>query len=176
MPATRTPVMMNDKENRHMQTHAHTTMLPEAEAVWEQYQRILSEVFRWADGLSDAQLKWSPTGKDTNTLGNLISHTMGAGLFAVTDRIGGEPMARDRQAEFTAPVTREQLNQRRVDFEMRVREALAKLTPADLERVVAPPAGGGQTTVRKLLVYTVAHLSQHMGQVILTRKLLDGQL
>ena len=135
----------------------------------------LGEVFKWADGLSDAQLNWSPTGKDTNTLGNLISHTLGAGLFAVTDRIGGQSMARDRQAEFTAPVTRALLNQRRADFDTRVRDTLATLTPADLARVVSPPAGGGQTTVLKLLVYTVAHLSQHMGQVIVTRKLLDGQ-
>jgi uncharacterized damage-inducible protein DinB len=152
-----------------------TTMQPEAEAVLEQYQRIVGEVFRWADGLSDAQLNWSPTGKATNTLGNLISHTLGAGLFAVADRVGGQPMARDRQAEFTAPVTREALNQRRAEFETRVRDTLARLTPADLARVVTPPAGGGETTVLKLLVYTVAHLSQHMGQVIVTRKLLDGQ-
>jgi uncharacterized damage-inducible protein DinB len=158
-----------------MPDDTHTTMCPEAEAVWEQYQRILGEVFKWADGLTDEQLNWSPTGKETNTLGNLISHTLGAGLFAVTDRIGGQPMARDRQAEFTAPVTRELLNQRRADFETRVRDTLAKLTPADLARVVSPPAGGGETTVLKLLVYTVSHLSQHMGQVIVTRKLLDGQ-
>lgn len=158
-----------------MPDDAPTTMRPEAEAVWEQYQRIVGEIFRWADGLSDAQLNWSPTGKETNTLGNLISHTLGAGLFAVTDRIGGQPMARDRQAEFTAPVTREMLNQRRADFDTRVRDTLTTLTPADLARVVSPPAGGGETTVLKLLVCTVAHLSQHMGQVIVTRKLLDGQ-
>jgi uncharacterized damage-inducible protein DinB len=158
-----------------MPDDAPTTMRPEAEAVWEQYQRIVGEIFTWADGLSDAQLNWSPTGKETNTLGNLISHTLGAGLFAVTDRIGGQPMARDRQAEFTAPVTREMLNQRRADFDTRVRDTLTTLTPADLARVVSPPAGGGETTVLKLLVYTVAHLSQHMGQVIVTRKLLDGQ-
>jgi uncharacterized damage-inducible protein DinB len=158
-----------------MPDDAPTTMRPEAEAVWEQYQRIVGEIFRWADGLSDAQLNWSPTGKETNTLGNLISHTLGAGLFAVTDRIGGQPMARDRQAEFTAPVTREMLNQRRADFDTRVRDTLTTLTLADLARVVSPPAGGGETTVLKLLVYTVAHLSQHMGQVIVTRKLLDGQ-
>jgi uncharacterized damage-inducible protein DinB len=158
-----------------MPDEAPTTMRPEAEAVWEQYQRIVGEIFKWANGLSDAQLNWSPPGKETNTLGNLISHTLGAGLFAVTDRIGGQPMARDRQAEFTAPVTREMLNHRRADFETRVRDTLTKLTPADLARVVAPPAGGGETTVLKLLVYTVSHLSQHMGQVIVTRKLLDGQ-
>jgi uncharacterized damage-inducible protein DinB len=67
------------------------------------------------------------------------------------------------------------LTQRRADFEMRVRDTLTKLTSTDMERLVSPAGGGGETTVLKLLVYTVSHLSQHMGQVIVTRKLLDGQ-
>ena len=142
---------------------------------WPGRRRADNEIFRWADGLADEQLNWRPTGKDTNTLGNLISHILGAGLFAVTDRLGGQSMARNRNAEFTAPVTREMLNQRRAGFETRIRDTLTKLTPADMERMVSPPAGGGETTVRKLLVYTVSHLSQHMGQVIVTRKLLDGR-
>jgi hypothetical protein len=67
-----------------MHAEAQTTMGPEAEAVCEQYQRVLGEMFTWADGLSDEQHNWRPTGRDTNTLGNLISHILGAGLFAVT--------------------------------------------------------------------------------------------
>ena len=67
------------------------------------------------------------------------------------------------------------LNRRRADFETLVRETLELLTPADMECVVSPPAGGGNTTILKLLVYTVFYLSQQMGQVIVTRKLLDGQ-
>jgi hypothetical protein len=68
-------------------------------------------------------------GKDTNTLGNLISHILGAGQFAVTDRIGGQSMPRDRNAEFTAPVTREMFNQRRTDIEARVCDTPTKLSP-----------------------------------------------
>jgi len=56
-----------------------------------------------------------------------------------------------------------------------VQYPLSKLTSADMERAVSPLGGGAETTVLKLLVYTVSHLSQHMGQVIVTRKLLDGQ-
>jgi uncharacterized damage-inducible protein DinB len=67
------------------------------------------------------------------------------------------------------------LNRRRPDFETLVSETLELLTPADMECVVSLPAGGGNTTILKLLIYTVSHLSQHMGQVIVTRKPLDGQ-
>lgn len=85
------------------------------------------------------------------------------------------PLPFYRSVEFTAPVTWEMLNRRRADFETLVRETLERLTPADMERMVWPPAGDGHTTVLKLLVYTVFYLSQQMGQVIVTRKLLDGQ-
>ena len=162
-------------EDEYMQAEAQTKMRAEAEAVWEQYERVLGETFKWADGLTDEQLNWRPTGQDTNTLGNLISHILGASMFAISERIGGQPMQRDRQAEIMTMVTREMLNRRRADLEKLVRETLEKLPPADMERVVTMPAGGGQTTVLKLLVYTVSHLSQHMGQVIVTRKILDGQ-
>jgi uncharacterized damage-inducible protein DinB len=158
-----------------MHADAQAIMRPEAEAIWEQYQRVLAEIFKWAEGLSDEQLNWRLTGKDTNTLGNPISHILGAGLFAVTNRIGEQPMSRDRDAEFTAPVTREKVNQRRADFETRVRDTLMKLTPADMERLVSPPGGGGTTTALKRLVHSVSHRSQHMGQVIVTPNLLDGQ-
>ena len=67
------------------------------------------------------------------------------------------------------------LNRRRTDFETLVRETLERLTPTDMERVASPPAGDGNTTVLRLLVYTVFYLSQQMGEVIVTRKLLDGQ-
>jgi len=67
------------------------------------------------------------------------------------------------------------LNRRRTDFETLVRETLERLTPTDVEHVVSPPAGDGNTTVLRLLVYTVFYLSQQMGEVIVTRKLLDGQ-
>jgi hypothetical protein len=71
-------------------------------------------------------------------------------------------MSRDRDAEFMAPVTPEMLNQRRANFETQVRDTLTELTPADMERLDSPSGGGGETTVLKLLVDTVSHLSQHM--------------
>jgi hypothetical protein len=85
------------------------------------------------------------------------------------------PLPRDRNVELTAPVTWEMVNRRRADFETLVREMLERLMPANMECVISHPAGGGNTTVLKLLVYTVSHLSQHMGQAIVTRRPLDGE-
>jgi uncharacterized damage-inducible protein DinB len=147
-------------------------MQAQAQALWEQYERIHSEIFKWSDGLSDDQLNWKTPAKDSNSIGNLMSHILGAEISIVVDRVGGHAVPRDRAAEFASPVTREALLRRRGEVEKQVRETLEALTAADFERQVAAP-GGGETAVGSLLVYLVSHLSGHMGQVILTRKWLD---
>jgi uncharacterized damage-inducible protein DinB len=148
-------------------------MLAEAQALWEQFERVHHEIFRWADGLSDDQLNWAPPAKDTNSIGNLISHILGVELFWVVNRIGGQPVNRDRSAEFSQRMARATLLQRRAEVEVRVREALDKLTMSDLKRGIA--TRNGEAPVGKFLLYLMSHVSGHMGQVIMTRKLLDSQ-
>jgi uncharacterized damage-inducible protein DinB len=148
-------------------------MLAEAQALWEQFERVHQEIFKWSEGLTDDQLNWKPPAQDTNSIGALISHILGAEMFAVVERIGGQSVSRDRSAEFANRVTRDGLMQRRAEVERRVRETLGKVTAADLSRVVTTP--NGQAPVGNFLIYLVSHVSGHMGQVIMTRKLLDAQ-
>ena len=148
-------------------------MLAEAQALWEQFERVHQEIFKWSEGLTDDQLNWKPPAQDTNSIGALISHILGAEMFAVVERIGGQSVSRDRSAEFANRVTRDGLMQRRAEVERRVRETLGKVTAADLSHVVTTP--NGQAPVGNFLIYLVSHVSGHMGQVIMTRKLLDAQ-
>jgi uncharacterized damage-inducible protein DinB len=148
-------------------------MLAEAQALWEQFERVHNEIFHWSDGLSDDQLNWKPPAQDTNSIGNLISHILGAEMFSVVNRIGGQPVNRDRSAEFSHRMTRTGLLQRRAEVEAQVRETLDNLTATDLNRVVATQ--NGEALTGKFLIYLISHISGHMGQVIMTRKLLDAQ-
>jgi uncharacterized damage-inducible protein DinB len=148
-------------------------MLAEAQALWEQIEHVNNEIFKWSEGLTDDQLNWKPSGKDTNSIGILISHIMGVEIFQVAERVGGQTVNRDRAAEFANPATRAALVQRRAEVEKRVRETFDKLTTADLSRAIKTP--NGETPVVKFLINSVSHVSDHMGQVILTRKLLDAQ-
>jgi uncharacterized damage-inducible protein DinB len=148
-------------------------MLAEAQALMEQFERIHAEIFKWSEGLTDDQINWKPPVKDTNSIGNLISHILGAERFSVVERIGGQSIHRDRAAEFGDQVTREGLVQRRAEVEKQVRETLDKLTTADLSRSVMTP--NGEAPVGKFLLYLVSHLSGHMGQVIMTRKVLNAR-
>jgi len=148
-------------------------MLAEAQALWEQFERIHAEIFKWSEGLTDDQINWKPPVKDTNSIGNLMSHILGAELFWVAERIGGQQVNRDRGSEFSNRVTRDGLVQRRAEVEKQVRETFDKLTAADLNRVVTTQ--NGEAPVGKFLLNLVSHLSGHMGQVIMTRKLINAQ-
>jgi uncharacterized damage-inducible protein DinB len=148
-------------------------MLAEAQALWEQFDRVHREIFKWSEGLTDEQLNWKPAVTETNSIGNLMSHILGAEMFSVVERVGGQPVNRDRSAEFANRVTHDRLVQRRAEVETRVRGTLDKLTAADLDRIVATP--NGEAPVRQFMMYLVSHLSGHMGQVIMTRKLLNAQ-
>jgi hypothetical protein len=98
---------------------------------------------------------------------------MGVEIFSVAERVGGQSVNRDRSAEFANRATRDALVQRRAEVEKRVRETFDTLTTADLDRAIRTP--NGETPVVKFLINSVSHVSDHMGQVILTRKLLDTQ-
>jgi len=91
----------------------------------------------------------------------------------VVNRIGGQPVNRDRAAEFSHRMTRAGLLQRRAEVEARLSEALDNLKAADLNRVIVTQSG--EVPTGKFLLYLISHVSGHMGQVIMTRKLLDSQ-
>jgi DinB superfamily len=141
--------------------------------LWEQFAQVNNEIFKWSDGLTDDQLNWKPSGRDTNSIGILMSHIMGIEIFSVAERVGGQSVNRDRSAEFANRATRDALVQRRAEVEKLVRETFDQLTTADLTRTIRTP--NGEVPVGKFLLNSLSHVSDHMGQVILTRKLLDGQ-
>jgi uncharacterized damage-inducible protein DinB len=148
-------------------------MLAEAQALWEQFEQVNNQIFKWADGLTDDQLNWKPPGKDTNSIGILMNHILGLEAFQVAERVGGQAVQRDRAAEFANRATRAALVERRAEVEKLVRQALDKMTTADLSRTLKTP--NGEVRVLHSLIGTVSHVSDHMGQVILTRKLLSTQ-
>ena len=98
---------------------------------------------------------------------------MGVEIFQVAERVGGQLVNRDRASEFANRATREALVQRRAEVEKLLRETFDKLTPADLSRTLRTP--NGEVPIIKSLINSVSHVSDHMGQVILTRKLLNAQ-
>jgi uncharacterized damage-inducible protein DinB len=150
----------------------------EIESLSRQIRSILERVWGCLEGLSEAQLNWKPPIDGGNSVCVIATHTLGNARAFVLGIACGQPLERDRPAEFRASgrdaadlVTRG----RRLSDD--IERALARLLPADLNRRLLPPQslwGEGQAqeiSVREAILHVVEHASIHLGQLQITRDL-----
>ncbi|WP_438433987.1 DinB family protein [Gorillibacterium sp. sgz500922] len=142
--------------------------------------------------LLTAEQIWRKLGANVNSVGNYCLHLAGNERQHFVTAIGGEPLIRERSAEFSATggFTREELLAQLKDVRQRSQSILAALTEEDLEREVlvpyrpedwsrmkpgqTPPAQAGETrTIRAILVRVASHYAYHAGEIVLLAKLLS---
>ena len=140
--------------------------------------RLLDSLCQNVDGLSEAQLNWKPPAPEANSIYVIATHVLGNAEAWVLGIACGQPIERDRPAEFRAagpdatPIVA-----RARDLTRRIEEALAALDEAKVgELREAPPHlfGAGQprsVTVREALMHVIEHASIHLGQIDITRDL-----
>lgn len=119
---------------------------------------------------------------EANSLFALATHLLGSGEFWVLTLAGGREVNRNRDAEFTASGTFEQLQERCDRWLAAVHEVLDGMPSEPLNRIAEPPAayrgmvGDEPMTVRDCLLHAVEHSALHQGQIEITRQmLLAGQ-
>ena len=150
----------------------------EVESLSRQIRSILERVTACLEGLSEAQLNWKPPIDGGNSLYVIAAHTLGNARAFVLGIACGQPLERDRPAEFRASgrdaadlVTQG----RRLSKD--IEAALAGLSPSDLNRRLVPAQslwGEGQAreiSVREAILHVVEHASIHLGQLQITRDL-----
>ena len=133
---------------------------------------LLRHVCGTLDGLTEAEINWRPAAKDANSLLVLATHTLGAAEAHVLELLAGQPIDRVRSREFTVAGGAEPLRSRLDDVTRRIAATLDGLDPAELDRERATP--GGSSTGREVLLWAIAHASQHHGAAQLTRDLALG--
>ncbi len=137
------------------------------------YQQILDVV----DRLGDPLVNERPPGPDTNTVAQLVTHCCGVGEFWLGHVGLGRPSNRDRDSEFSATATVQELH-------ATVDAAVAQIT-ADLRSLEAGEAseatrGGrqllqdGDETDAALVLHVIEELYQHLGQMELTADVLGA--
>ena len=127
------------------------------------------------DGLSSDQLNWRPPAPDTNSLYVLATHIVGNAEQNLLGVLCGQPVTRNRAAEFAAAgTTAEPVQRRWQELRERVEAALDALPPARLEQELKHPRG--TLTGREVLVLQARHAAEHLGQAELTRQLLLTEL
>jgi uncharacterized damage-inducible protein DinB len=108
-----------------------------------------------------------------NSIGVMVFHLTGAERFLVGEVITGDNSNRDRDAEFKVQgMEMNALLKRLADNRDYISGVLAELTLADLEsrRMFRKQR---EVTVGWVLGHALKHTATHMGQIQLTRELLD---
>jgi hypothetical protein len=146
----------------------------EAAAYIERLNISVERILACLDGLDADGLNWRPPAPETNSLYVLAFHSMGSAEAAVIGELGGQPVERDRDAEFTiSGDSAVPLHARWEALRPRLREALARLTPADMEKTVHHRRFGAMSG-RAYLILAAQHPAEHVGHAELTRDLLKS--
>ncbi len=118
---------------------------------------------------------------EANSLFALATHLLGSGEFWVLTLAGGRDVGRDRDAEFRASGTFEQLKERSDRWLAAVHEVLDGMPSEPLNRIAQPPTayrgmvGDEPMTVRACLLHAVEHSALHQGQIEITRQMVMSE-
>ncbi len=147
----------------------------------ETYSRWIRSLLKRAlaclEGLSEAQLNRRPPIEGANSAYVIAVHTLGNARTWVLGVACGQPIERDRPAEFRAEGTYVDLVAAVRQLSGEIEAALAALAPSALDRRFVPSQelwGEGEPydiSVRQALIEVVEHASIHLGQLHITRDL-----
>jgi len=123
----------------------------------------VADVWDALKGLSDEQLNRAPGVEGSNSAYVIATHILGNARAWVLGIACGQPLRRDRPAEFSSQGTY---------------EALAALDPSRLDERLVPSQelwGEGfeptKISRREALAHVLEHASMHLGQIHITRDL-----
>jgi uncharacterized damage-inducible protein DinB len=153
-------------------------MTTEMEQYITELRRLFDKLCEAVEGLSEQQLNWHPPAPDANSIYVIATHTLGNARAWILGIACGQPIERDRPAEFrasgadAAPLA---AAARALLAEME--QGLRGLGPASLDELREPRQqlwGAGTSepvTGREAVLHVIAHAATHMGQIELTRDL-----
>jgi hypothetical protein len=139
---------------------------------------ILEQICVALRGLTPSQLNWRPDTGTANSAYAIASHVVAATRVYALGFGCGQPVQRDRPAEFVGSgYDAAQVIVRVEAFAAEIRHALAALAAGDLDRRLEPPRelwGTGdihEISARDALVESIRHAALHLGELRLTRDL-----
>jgi hypothetical protein len=125
--------------------------------------------------LTDEQIWWRPN-EESNSIGNILLHLTGSLNYYLNRNVGGIDYTRDRAAEFAERrnIPKAELLALFDDMVARAERTFDALTP---ERLHAPsPEPRMHSIVLEDLMNVLAHLANHVGQILWIAKMLRGDL
>jgi hypothetical protein len=139
---------------------------------------VLDQMAISLQGLTPSQLNWRPGTGSANSACAIVSHVLGSTRVYALGFGCGQPVRRDRAAEFAATgADAEALIAALRQLTAEIAAALGGLAPGALDERITPPAelwGTGtpaEITRRDALVESIRHAGLHLGELRLTRDL-----
>ena len=132
------------------------------------HQKLRDEV----QGMDDAALAWTPA-PETNSIAVLVVHTLGseAEVFRIAAR---EAAPRDRDSEFRAHATADDLLARLDAADALLDELAPRIGPADLAEVRARGNRTPQTCLHWLM-NNYGHAREHLAHIQLTKQVMAAR-
>lgn len=138
----------------------------------EMRDRLVREVDRvigTTEGLTAAQLAWTPAAKEANSLLVLAAHTVGAAERHILVNVAGRKPGATRDEEFAAKEDMAGVRARWDEVRRGIVDVLDNLPPGRLDDDLPGPVS--TRSVQAMIVHAIAHAAEHAGQAELTRDL-----
>jgi uncharacterized damage-inducible protein DinB len=154
-------------------------MTPEIETYSNYIRKQIADIHAALKGLTDEQLNQSPDVPGANSAYVIATHALGNARAWVLGIACGQPLSRDRPAEFASSGTYEELGNAACALSGEISEALEKLDPSTLDDRFVPAQelwGEGkphQIARREAFAHVIEHAAMHLGHIHLTRDLVS---
>jgi len=153
-------------------------MNPEIETYSKYIRKQITDIYAALQRVNDEQLNQRPDVRGANSGYVIATHVLGNVRAWVLGIACGQPLSRDRPAEFASSGTYDALAKAASALLDEINEALAALDPSTLNDRFVPSQelwGEGEPNEisrREALAHVLEHASMHLGQIHVTRDLL----
>jgi len=153
-----------------------------ADATTKVVQALVDDILATLDGIPDDDLaSWLPAaaengGGEMNTFAAIAIHTASAARWMLNHQVLGQDHPRDRDAEFHAVATREEIDRLYDTWMTEMTACLARLDDIDLTALPPTPRDSRPGWTRAdWLLHIVEHTGLHLGHLQVQRQLWEAE-
>jgi hypothetical protein len=149
-------------------------MIKEIQGYLTAMNELREQIKSLLEGLPEEALDWRPIEGEgelaTNSLAAIATHLAGSGRYLIKEVIGGQPIHRDREAEFITRGVNASALKASLDAAAKVAEGI--LSPLTADQMEENRKYRDRTAkVRWIILHVMEHTAQHLGHMQLTRQL-----
>jgi len=145
-------------------------MQPTLDAVQKFLDVQVERFAKVVDGLPEEALNWQPANAETNSVAQLVRHTMLVQTNIFTRTLGEQPAFDPEYSLFNDPATKEELRDILERAKTTKDEQLARLDAMNLAEML-PTRYRGPVSRAFLVIAVVDHGQEHLGHAELTKQL-----